>query len=304
MQAGSGVGIGVKLAAGAVAATGIALMIAARHNDSGREETDEAGEPTVTPALAPRRDDTSWGDDPIDDGSGYPTGPVGPVYPGPGGGTSGGDDAVRMPVSGHIDPPGWFDDYTFDGTLDRGRLDVIVDPRGWFNDIEVDGRVSDTSWDVDIDPPGWGNTTRVDGHRTSWGSYDGTVDRPGIFNDVEHRITETVRGTQLIREGRFDERFVPGWSEATWRSAPTNTGDGARLLEFDPPGWGNTTRVTLDGAPPAGVEAAVAAHLFDAWRTEQERQAEYPDPGYPDPTGPGDDYDYPTGPGDDGYYPY
>jgi hypothetical protein len=228
--------------------------------------------------------------------------------PYPDGDTSPGDEPQRTRVNGHIDPPGWFDDYLFDGSLDRGRLDATIDPRGWFNDIRVTGRVDHGGFETTIDPKGFGNDTSVSGTRTSSG-FDGTVDRPGLWNDVRHRIDETVRGGQVLREGRFDERLVPSFSEAVWRSSPVDAGDGARLLEFDPPGWGNTTRVTLEGNQPAGVEASIAAHLFDSWKTELERQddypdtdypdTDYPDTGYPGDTGPGDDSGYPTSPGDD-----
>lgn len=286
MQLGTKIAIGVGVTAGAVVAGGLAqAMLSARRDDIHDGPYTSPGDDPYAPSPTfPHDDGTSPGDDPIH-----------APYP-PGGGTSPGDDPTRTRVSGHIDPPAWFDDYTFDGTLDRSRLDVTIDPRGWWNDIGVTGRVDAGGWNVKIDPPGWGNTVHVDGQRATSG-WKGTVDRPGPWNDVEHRISESRSGRGVTREGRFDERLVPSFSEAKWRSS--SAGGSARLLEFDPPGWGNTTRVTLDGNPPAGVEAVIAAHLFDAWKTELERQAEYPDPDYPDPTGPGDDYDYPTAPGDD-----
>jgi hypothetical protein len=123
-----------------------------------------------------------------------------------------------------------------------------------------------------------------------------------------------VRGASIIREGRFDEALTPSFSEASFRSTPNGSGGASRTLEFDPPGWGNTTRVTHEGNVPAGVEATVATHLFDTWKIEQERQADYPDTDNPSGTSPGDSgypdtggYPDPSYPGDtsggDGY-PY
>jgi hypothetical protein len=207
-----------------------------------------------------------------------------------------GDAPISMPVRGEINPSGWFDAYEFDGDLRGSRLDATIDPRGWGNDIRVTGQVDWAGWDVSVDPRGWANDTRVIGARDA-GGFAGVVDRPGIWNDVQHRITETVRGARVLREGRFDERLTPGFAEASWSSKPVGTGGGSRELMFDPPGWANNTLVTLEGNPPAGVEASIAAHLFDAWKTEQEREANAPDPDHPDtdyPTAPG----YPNGPGD------
>lgn len=212
-------------------------------------------------------------------------------------GTSPGDEPIAMPVRGLIDPPGWWNDYTVDGHLERDRLDATIDPRGWMNDVRLNGRVDYAGFDTRIDPRGWGNDTVVRGARTANG-FDATVDRPGIWNDVRLRITETVRGAEVIREGRFDETLVPSFNEATWRSTPVGFGGGARVLEFDPPGWSNTTRVDLEGNVPAGVESTIASYLFDQWKLEQERRNDYPDPSYPDPTAPGDDDDYPTALGD------
>lgn len=206
-----------------------------------------------------------------------------------GSGNGPGDEQARMPVRGHIDPPAWFDDYLVDGSLEGDRLRATIDPRGWFNDISVSGHVDHGTFSTRLDPRGWSNETAVRGERT-YDGYQGSVDRPGLWNDVRHPISETIRGTEVLREGRFDERLVPGFSEAVWRSFPNDAHGGSRTLEFDPPGWSNTTRVTLEGSLPAGVEATVAAHLFDAWKTELERQAEYPDPGHTDPSGPGDEH--------------
>ncbi|MCB0878477.1 MAG: hypothetical protein KDC46_05800 [Thermoleophilia bacterium] len=306
MQATPKLGLGVKIAAGAVAAAGIAMMVAARNNHSGATDAaDDApstgDQGTVTTARLDRPVAPTAGTSPGDD----PSWPYDSSYPGSGTGTSPGDDPASGRIDGHIDPPGWFDDYTFDGSLDRSRLDMTIDPRGWFNDVSVNGTVTSSSWDTRIDPRGWANDTKVDGHRSGSG-YTGTVDRPGLWNDVRHTIKESVRGGELIREGRFDETLVPSFSEASWRSAPA--GDGARLLEFDPPGWGNTTRVTITGPAPAGVEATVAAHLFDTWKTaleeEARRQNDYPDTGHGGGTSPGDDSSYPSYPDYPGYPGY
>jgi hypothetical protein len=277
MQTGMKIGIGVGIAAGAVVAGGLASAAMAARRSEPHGHDHEHG--------------TSAGDDPVTEP--YPGDHV-LVDPYPGSGTSPGDDPVDPRVSGHVDPPGWFDDYTYDGTLDGTQLDVEIDPRGWWNEIGARGRVDANGWDVTLDPPGWGNV-QVSGTRTRSG-YEGVVDRPGLWNDVQHAIRETGAGAGVTREGRFDERLVPSWSEATWRSFPADAARGTRTLEFDPPGWANTTRVTLDQPAPAGVEATIAAHLFDQWKLQLERDAaDYPDPDYPDP-------DYPTAPGDD--YPY
>lgn len=277
--------VGMGVAIGATVAGGIAL--AARGSGDGAHATravhgvvdPHAGDPYIAPYVDPYA--------------------VDPGISAPGNGP--GDERLRMPVRGHIDPPGWFDDYVINGSLDGDRLRATIDPRGWFNDIDVSGRVDQGGFSTRIDPRGWNNDTSVHGQRT-YGGYDGSVDRPGLWNDVRHPINETIRGAHVLREGRFDERLVPGFSEASWRSFPNDAHGGSRTIEFDPPGWGNTTRVTLEGNAPAGVEATVAAHLFDAWKTELERQAEYPDPAYPGPSGPGDervgwDPSYPTVPG-------
>jgi hypothetical protein len=227
---------------------------------------------------------TSPGDDPIE-------------YPGSGNGTSPGDDPFSMPVRGRVDPPGFWDDFGITGALEGSRLDATMDPRGWGNDIRLTGRVDGGGWQTESDPAGWSNTTKVTGRRTSSG-YEGTVDRPGLWNDVDHRISETIRGAQVLREGRFDESWTPTWNEAVWRSGPDGSNLDRRVLEFDPPGWSNTTKVTLEANVPAGVEATIAATLYDGWKTEQERQDDYPDPA-PGGTAPGDDGGYPTSPGDD-----
>lgn len=240
--------------------------------------------------AAATRAQTSGGDDP------YPT-----PDPYPGGDTSPGDQPLRMPIRGRIDPPGIWDDYGFDGTLRGDRLEATVDPRGWGNDIRLRGHVDDRGFRTEVDPAGWGNTTDVSGRRTA-GGFAGTVDRPGFLNDVNHVISETMRGAHVVREGRFDESFVPRFSEAVWRSAPNGSGIQGRTLEFDPPGWGNTTRVTIEANAPAGVEATLAATLFDQWKTEQERLEDYPDPGHPGGTAPGDDPGG-TAPGDDPWAP-
>ena len=290
MQHGTKIAIGVGFGAGAVVAGGLWTALSQARRD---EPTHADGDRNR--GLAPGG--TSPGDDPN-------------PYPSPGGGTSPGDEPISMPVSGKIDPSGWWDDYTFSGSLQGDRLDARIDPRGWGNDVQLSGRVDYGGFDTRVDPRGWGNDTVVRGARTASGGFEATVDRPGIWNDVKLRLTETVRGAQITREGRFDESLTPSFSEATWRSTPSGTGGGARVLEFDPPGWSNTTRVDLVGNAPAGVEATIASYLFDQWKVEQERQAEYPDPDYPGPTGPGDDYPtapgYPTSPGDGGgiYDPY
>ena len=286
MQTSTAIGIGVGVAAAAVVTGGLIAAARAANDDS-----------------------------PIDPATDYP--PVGEPVPGSfDGPTSPGDDPYSTPVRGQIDPPGWWNDYQVDGAVRGTQLDAQMDPPGWLNEVQLSGRVDYSGFDTRIDPRGWGNDTTVVGARTSSG-FTGTVDRPGLWNDVRHSITETVRGAQVVREGRFDETLVPSFMEASWRSEPVGTGGGARRLTFDPPGWGNDTRVDLEGNPPAGVEATIAAHLFNEWRIEQERQDDYPDPGYPDPTypdpsypsvpggptGPGDDSGYPTSPGDDGY-PY
>lgn len=272
MQTGMKIGIAIGVGAGAVVAGGLWTALSSARSD----EAPHGG--------------TSPGDDPN-------------PYPSPGDGTSPGDDPISMPVRGTIDPSGWWDDYTVDGSLNGDRLDATIDPRGWGNDVRLTGRVDHSGFDTRIDPRGWGNDTVVRGARTASGGFDATVDRPGIWNDVRLRMSETIRGAQITREGRFDESLTPSFSEATWKSYPVGVGGGGRVVEFDPPGWANNTRVDLVGNAPAGVEATIASYLFDQWKLEQERQAEYPDPSYPDPTGPGDDYptgpSYPTGPGDD-----
>jgi hypothetical protein len=208
-----------------------------------------------------------------------------------------------MPVRGQVDPPGFWNDQTISGSLDGTRLDATIDPAGWANDIKLRGRVDGGGWETEVDPPGWSNTTRVTGRRTT-GGYEGTVDRPGFWNDVDHRITETIRGVEVLRDGRFEESWTPGWDEAVWHSRPDGANVDRRILEFDPPGWSNTTRVVLEANVPAGVEATIAATLYDAWKTEQERQDDYPDPDpYPGGTSPGDGGGAPTSPGDDGTYP-
>ncbi len=269
MQMSTKIGLAVGLGAGAVVAGGLWT------------------------ALSQARSDEPHGTSPGDDPN---------PYPNPGGGTSPGDEPISMPVRGTIDGSGWFDDYSFDGSLRGDRLDATIDPRGWGNDVRLTGRVDYSGFDTRIDPRGWGNDTVVRGARTASG-FEANVDRPGIWNDVKLRMTETVRGAQITREGRFDESLTPSFSEASWHSEPVGTGGGGRVLTFDPPGWANNTRVDLVGNAPAGVEATIASYLFDQWKTEQERQDDYPDPSYPDPTGPGDDYptgpSYPTGPGDD-----
>ena len=289
MQVSTKVGLAVGLAAGAVVTGGLAMTLAAAREDDG-------------PHVEPGPD--GWSPVPQDPVlvDPYPV-PV-PTYPEPGGGTSPGDEPIAMPVRGFIDPPGLWNDYGIDGRLDGSRLDATIDPRGWWNDVHVSGRVDGGGFRTTVDPAGWGNDVQVRGTRSGNG-FRGEVSRPGWFNDVDHRITETVQGAQLLRHGQFDEPLTPGFAEVEWESSPVGVGGGGRVLEFDPPGWGNTTRVDLEGNPPAGVEASVAAYLFDQWKLEQERQAEYPDPGYPDPTSPGDDPTGPTSPGDDGgSYPY
>ena len=278
MQLNTKIGLAVGLGAGAVVAGGLWTALSQARRD---EPTHANENGNGTRGLAPGG--TSPGDDPN-------------PYPSPGDGTSPGDDPVSMPVRGTIDPSGWFDDYSFNGSLNGSHLDATVDPRGWGNDVQLSGRVDYSGFDTRIDPRGWGNDTVVRGARTASG-FEATVDRPGIWNDVKLRLSETVRGAQVIREGRFDESLTPSFSEASWRSEPVGTGGGARVLTFDPPGFANNIRVDLVGNPPAGVEATIASYLFDQWKTEQERIDDYPDPSYPDPTGPGDDY--PTGPGDD-----
>lgn len=289
MQAGTRIGIGVGIGAATVVGAGVlAAVRSARANELDHVD-----------ATAPRHavPDTSPGDEPP---GGLPR-------------TSPGDEPVaELRVRGHVDPPGWFDDYGIDGALVGERLDATMDPRGWGNDVRLTGRVDHHRFQTKVDPAGWLNETSVTGVRRA-GGYHGTVDRPGLWNDVDHVISEGRRGAGLVREGRFDEPLVPGFSEAVWRSFPNGRhGVAGRTLEFDPPGWANTTRVTLEAELPAGVEATIAAALFHEWKVEQERAEDYPDPGYPHDrypgdTGPGDDGGLPTSPGDgDGgrYDPY
>lgn len=285
MQLGTkiGIGIGATLAVGA----GIAAVALARRDEDEAPNGNTGIVPPNVRSVAPEGG-TSPGDDVLD-------------YPG--GGTSPGDEPIRMPVRGRIDPPGFWDDFSFDGSLSGDRLDATLDPRGWGNDIKVRGRVDGGGWSTEVDPSGWSNTTKVDGRRSGDG-YSGTVDRPGLWNGVDHRIRETIEGVRVLREGHFDESWTPSWNEVSWRSAPNGMNIDGRTLEFDPPGWGNTTVVTLEANVPAGVEATIAAALYDGWKTEQERQDDYPDPDpYPVDPSPGDDPGYPTSPGDDGGYP-
>ncbi|MCW2927555.1 MAG: hypothetical protein JWM86_1523 [Thermoleophilia bacterium] len=297
-----GLKIGVGVGAATIVGGGIALALRAGHDEN--EKIADPAAPGAGPVrgLAPGGG-TSPGDEPIDPATDYP--PFDERFP-EGGGTSPGDEPLRMPVRGTIDPPGFWNEGTIDGDLRGTRLDARIDPPGWGSaDVELSGRVDYGGFSTKVDPWGWGNDTAVSGTRSGNG-FRGTVDRPGIWNDVNHVIEETVRGAQVTRHGRFDEALTPGFSEASWTSTPVGTGGGARILEFDPPGWGNTTRVTLEGNLPAGVEATVAAHLFNEWKLEQERLDDYPNTGNGG-TSPGDDGSYPgsgypgdTSPGDDG----
>jgi hypothetical protein len=208
--------------------------------------------------------------------------------------TSPGDEPTSMPVRGHVDPPGWFDDYSFDGSLAGGQLDAKFDPRGPWNTVHVTGRVDGAGYDTRIDNQGWGGVTTLRGARQGDGSFSGSVDRPGLWNGATLRVSETVHGASIVRDGHFDESLTPSFAEASWHSEPVDAGGPGRTLDFDPPGWGNTTHVSLEGDPPAGVEASIATHLYDQWKTEQERQAQqdsdYPDTSTSGGTSGGDDY--------------
>lgn len=285
---------GIALAGiGGAAATGIALATRGSEAEPAAGAKEQAGPASNPRAEVQKRsvralDHDGWpGSHPTDPGNG----------PGDSGGPSG-----WMSVDGTVDPPGLWDSYSIFGELSNGRLDATMD-MGWGSDARLSGRVDGGSFRTSVDTPGWGNDVDVTGYRTSNG-YRGTVDLPGSWSSMDHVITETSRGARAIRNGRFEDPF--SFSDARWSSSPDGYG-GGRTLTFDPPGWNGTTHVTLNSNVPAGVEATIAAALYNDWKQDNEYPGYDPydpyvpydpyDPGYPDSGYPGDGG---NGPGDGG----